>query len=117
MKEELRKVIVSGIVIILGLILLKFLPMFIFGSDILYDASAHLSVAIFILYALWFFIDQNKSWRIPFFIFAIMVLTIISVHRIVSDNHNDIGLLLGLILGVISIFVAEWRKVKNKLRF
>ena len=117
MKEELRKVLISGVIVLLGLVLLKFLPMLLFGSDILYDASAHIASAIFILYIVWFFIDQNKTWRIPFFIFAFMVLTIISVQRIVSNSHNDIGLLLGLVLGISSIFIAEWKKFKNKLEF
>jgi len=117
MKEELRNLLVSGIVILVGLILLKFIPMLLFGGDILFDASAHIAIAIFILYLLWFFIDQNKNWRIPYFIFAFMVLTIISVQRVINGYHNDVGLLLGLALGLVSIGVAEWKRIKNKFDF
>jgi hypothetical protein len=117
MKEEFKKIIISGLVILVGLILLKFIPMFVFGDNILYDASAHIAVAVLVLYILWFFVDQNKSWRIPYFVFAFMVLTIISLQRIVNYSHNDIGLLLGFILGVLGIGIAEWKKIKNKLRF
>ncbi len=117
MKKEFKKIIISGVVVLVGLILLKFIPMFLFGNNILYDASAHIALAVLVLYILWFFIDQNKNWRIPFFIFAFMVLTIISLQRIVNYSHNDIGLLLGFILGVLSILIAEWEKVKNKLKF
>ena len=46
-----------------------------------------------------------------------MVLTIISVQRIISNNHNDIGLLMGLVLGLVSIGVAEWKRIKNKFDF
>jgi hypothetical protein len=117
MKEEVKKLIVSGFVILIGLVLLKYLPMWLYGSGILFDASAHIAIAIFILYFFWFFIDQNKNWRIPYFIFAFMVLTIISVQRIISNNHNDIGLLMGLVLGLVSIGVAEWKRIKNKFDF
>lgn len=117
MKRKLTKLLVSGVIIIMGLILLKFVPMLLFGKNILYDASAHIALAIFILYLVWFFIDQNRTWRIPYFIFAFMVLTIISIHRVINFEHNDIGLLLGFILGVFSILMAEWKRVKGKLRF
>lgn len=117
MKEEIRKIIISGLIILVGLILLKFVPMLAFGENILYDASAHIAIAILVLYFIWFFIDQNKNWRIPFFIFAFMVLTIISLQRIVNYSHNDVGLLLGLILGMIGVGIAEWKKIKNKLKF
>ena len=90
MKKEFKKIIISGVVVLVGLILLKFIPMFLFGNNILYDASAHIALAVLVLYILWFFIDQNKNWRIPFFIFAFMVLTIISLQRIVNYSHNDI---------------------------
>jgi hypothetical protein len=117
MKEKIKKIFIVGIIISIGLILFKLLPMLIFGNDILFDASAHISIAIFVLYILWFFIDQNRSWRIPYFIFAFFVLTVISIQRIINNSHNDIGLLSGLVLGILGIGVAEWKKIKNKLDF
>lgn len=104
-------------IIFAGLLLLKYLPMAIWGKDILFDASGHIASATLALYMLWFFVDQNKQWRIPFFIFAAMVLIVISLQRIVDNAHNDAGLLLGLMLGIIAIGASRWRIIKKRLRF
>ena len=114
---QIKKLIIAALVIIVGLILFKFIPMSVFGKDILWDASSHISITILVLYTLWFFIDQNKSWRVPYFIFAFAVLAVISVHRMMVNAHNDIGLLAGLVLGVLAIFIAELNNLKGKLRF
>lgn len=91
--------------------------MSIWGRDILFDASGHIAGAIFVLYVLWFFIDQNKQWRTPFFIFAAMVLIVISLQRIVDNAHNDFGLLGGLALGLLAIGVSQWPTLKKRLKF
>jgi heme O synthase-like polyprenyltransferase len=117
MNKNIRKILLAGLVIFLGLILLKFIPEKIFGKGILFDASLHISGAIFILYILWFFIDQNKNWRIPYFIFSYLVLTIISIQRVLTNNHNDTGLLLGLGVGILGICIAERKPLKNKIKF
>ena len=62
----------------LGLTFFKFLPMKIWGDDILFDASFHITSAAFVLYIIWYFIDQNKTWRIPFFMLAVLVFSVIS---------------------------------------
>ena len=36
--EQIKKILVAGIVIAIGLIIFKYLPMLIFGKDILFDA-------------------------------------------------------------------------------
>ena len=89
----------------------------IWGDAILFDASAHISIAMFVLYILWFFIDQNKPWRIPFFVFSAIVLAIISLQRIITLAHNDTGLLLGLILGIIAIGASQWDAIREKIEF
>lgn len=115
--EQFVQILIAGIVTIVGLLLFKYLPMSIWGKDILFDASGHVASAIFVLYILWFFIDQNKRWHIPFFIFSAMVLIVISFQRIADNAHNDIGLLLGLALGVVAIGVSRWGILKKRLRF
>lgn len=100
-----------------GIFFLKFVPMQIWGEEILFDASAHITTAFFVLYVLWFFIDQNKSWRIPFFLFSILVLAVISFQRIEANAHNDVGLLLGLLVSLTSIWIAERKNLKGKLKF
>ena len=102
---------------LLGSIFFKFIPMRIWGSDILFDASFHLMTACFALYILWFFIDQDRGWKIPFFIFSALVLFIVSVQRILSNAHNDIGLLLGLIIALVSIGIAERGSLRGKFKF
>jgi membrane-associated phospholipid phosphatase len=62
-------------------------------------------------------IDQNKTWRIPFFIFSLVVLSIISLQRILVFAHNDIGLLLGFLLGAVAIIASQWQYIRNKIHF
>lgn len=112
-----REILTAGVIIAVGLLLFKYLPMSIWGRDILFDASGHIAAAMFVLYVLWFFIDQNKQWRTPFFIFAAMVLVVISLQRIIDNAHNDIGLLGGLTLGLLAICASQWPAIKKQLKF
>jgi len=116
-KTQIRELIFTALIMAIGLLMLKFIPTQVYGEDILFDASMHITIACFILYFIYFFIDQNISWRIPYFIFALVVLTIISVQRIIVNAHNDIGLLLGLIISVIAIILPRWKELKKKIKF
>jgi|SRR3989344_6571384 len=116
-KSQLIKISITFLLILIGLYIFKWYPMQLYGKDILFDASAHIAFAAFVLYTGYFFIDQNKNWRIPYFIFSFAVLTIIALQRIQANAHNDIGLLLGFIIATISIALPHWKSLKNKLRF
>jgi hypothetical protein len=116
-QEKLNALIRAGLVMFVGLIILKLLPMQIFGQDIKFDASAHITITMFLLYFIWFFIDQNKSWRTIYFIFALAVISIISIQRILVDAHNDIGLLLGLLLSLFAIIHSQKKYFKDKFKF
>lgn len=116
-KNQIKILIKAACVIFLGLFLLKWIPMEIWGDHILFDASFHLSLAIFFLYVIWFFIDQNKKMRIPFFLFSFLVLSIISLQRIEANAHNDIGLLAGLIISVSAILYSQFDKFKKDIDF
>ncbi len=100
-----------------GIFFLKLIPKFIFGDQILFDASFHLVTSFFFLYILWFFVDQNKNWRIPFFFVSLLFLSIVSFQRIADNAHNDIGLFLGLAVSIFSIGIAEKKYLKGKLKF
>ncbi len=115
--HQIQQILIAGAVTAIGLLLFKYLPMSLWGRDILFDASGHIASAIFVLYVAWFFIDQNKSWRLPFFIFSAMVLIVISLQRIIDSAHNDIGLLLGLTLGLAAIGVSRWKTIKKRIKF
>lgn len=116
-RKNLQHILIAGVITTVGLFLFKYLPMSIWGKNILFDASGHIASAIFVLYVVWFFIDQNKKWRIPYFIFAGLVLVIISLQRIVANAHNDVGLLGGLLLGIVAIGVSQWKGVKKRVEF
>lgn len=119
-KETQRKLTIlnkAASFMFVGLFLFKFIPMEIFGKDIKFDASAHITITMFCLYIIWFYIDQNKAWRNLFFIFSLVVLSIVSIQRILVDAHNDIGLLSGLILSVAAIIYSQPKYFKNKFRF
>lgn len=100
-----------------GLLLFKYIPMWMWGNNILYDASGHMASTILMLYIIWFFIDENKKWRIPYFFFATLVLVIISLHRIIVNAHNDVGLLGGLAIGLTAVGISHWRALKKKIKF
>lgn len=116
-KDQLGKILTSAIFMALGAFFLKILPMRVWGNNILFDASFHIIFFSFCLYVIWFFIDQNKSWRLPFFLFVILILFVVSIQRIIDNAHNDVGLLLGIIISIISIAIAERKNLKNKIVF
>lgn len=91
--------------------------MYAFGASILFDASAHITSAMFGLYVLWFFVDQEPKLRTPFFVLCAVFLTVISVQRISANAHNDIGLLGGFVISIVSIYIANPRLFKNKFEF
>jgi hypothetical protein len=114
---KINALIKAGAIMSIGLFLFKLLPMEVFGRDIKFDASAHITITIFLLYFIWFFIDQNKSWRTIYFIFSLVVICIVSIQRILVDAHNDIGLLLGLCLSLIAIVSSQKKYFKDKFKF
>ena len=116
-KNQIISILNTGIIMIIGLIILKYIPMKIWGNDILFDASMHITVACFVLHIIWFFIDQNKKWQIPFFMFCLLVLAIISFQRIYVNAHNDIGLLGGLSLSIFAIWYPQYSNLKKKIHF
>ena len=116
-QSKIQALLKTGSVMIVGLLIFKLLPMEIFGKDIKFDASAHITIAMFCLYFIWFFIDQNKSWRTIYFIFSLAVISIISIQRILVDAHNDVGLLLGLLLSLFAITSSQVKYFKNKFKF
>lgn len=115
--KKIKSLVVAVAIMAIGLILFKYLPMMIYGANILFDASMHLTIAIFVLYVLWYFVDQNKGWRIPYLIFSLVVVAIVSFQRIIANAHNDIGLLIGLVISLIAIVVSRWDYFNGKFDF
>lgn len=116
MKHLDRVLIALGIVII-GLVLFKFFPMVLYSEDILWDASAHISVTMLLMYVFWFFVDQSEELRIPYLLICAVILCIISFQRIMDNAHNDIGLLKGFFIGLIAILISSWDELKTKIKW
>jgi hypothetical protein len=116
-KKQIKWILLTGLIMVIGLLLFKYLPMDIYGKGILIDASAHIVIACFILYILWFFVDQNKDLKIPYLIFSFAVIVIISLQRIVGGKHDEFGLILGLLISVISIGLPRMKEIKRGLKF
>jgi hypothetical protein len=111
---KIKQYIFTIILMAIGLILFKYIPMQIYGDDILFDASMHMVVASSILYLLYLlFVDRNKDWRMPYIMFSCTVLFIIAVQRILDNQHNDIGLLMGLLVALFSIFIPRRKEIKK----
>ena len=113
-KQKLKSLLIYIIIVVVGLILFKYLPMSIYGKEILFDASQHLVITLSILYIIWNFIEKNKDWRIPYFFILTSVITIVSIQRIESNAHSDIGLLIGLLVVLISIVISRWEDFRGK---
>jgi len=116
-KQQLIWILWTTIIMIIGLIIFKYIPMYIYGKDILFDASSHMVWTSFGLYVIWFFIDQKKSWRIPYFIFSGVVLIIMGIQRIIVRQHNELGVMLGLTIVAIAIIIPRWREFKKGVNF
>ena len=102
---------------VIGLIFFKYLPMYLSEGNILYDASYHVLFTILLLYILWFFIDQKKSWRIPYFIFSGVLIIIVSLQRIIVQEHNEVGIILALLIGAVSIIIPRWKEFMGGVKF
>jgi membrane-associated phospholipid phosphatase len=116
-KKKLIAIFRAFYAMIIGLLLFKYIPMAMFGSNILFDASAHITFVSFVLYIIWYFVDQNKSWRLPYFTFVFLVLAIVSFQRIYENAHNDLGLLSGLILSLAAVIYSRQDYFKDKFSF
>ena len=115
--EKIDSLLIAGFCMLFGLLIFKFLPMRIFGEEILFDASMHITTVIFVLYVFWYFVDQDKNLRIVYLFLAFMILVIVSVQRIYSDAHNDVGLLAGLVISLTSIIFSRWKYFNGKFSF
>jgi len=115
--SQVKRIGVAALLMVLGIGIFKYVPMYMWGTDILFDASAHLTGGFFVLYIAWFFIDQNKQFHFPFFLLSVVVLFIIAVQRILVSAHNDVGLLLALIISLVSIGIAERKQLAHAFDF
>ena len=116
MNKKVKNFVYTFIIMAVGLILLKYIPMKAYGDTILFDAFMHITVASAILYLLYLIIEKAKPWRIPFFILSATVVFVISVQRIISNAHDDVGLLLGLLLSLAAILIPRWKEVRKKIK-
>lgn len=116
-KQQLTWIFWTTVIVISGLILFKYIPMYLYGEDILYDASSHVIWTTWGLYIAWFFIDQKKSWRIPYFIFAGAIVIIMSIQRIIAQEHNEVGVILALVIAAIAIVAPRWNEFKQEVDF
>lgn len=116
-KKQIKWIIMTWIIIAIGLVLFKYLPMQIYGKEILFDASSHIVWTSFAIYVLWFFVDQNKSWKTPYFIFSAAVLIIMSIQRIITKQHNEVGIMLGFVVVGLAILIPRWKEFKKRLKF
>lgn len=116
-RAKVHSILVAGLIMSIGIIVLKYIPMILWGSDIRFDASLHITTAMFGLFVLWYFIDQNTKWRMPFILFSLVVIFIVAIQRILVDAHNDVGLLLGFGLSCAAIVIARWEYFRGKIDF
>lgn len=105
--KNLVKIILVSVFMFVGILVLKFLPMKIFGPDILFDASLHLTATILILYSIWLFIEHEKKNKL-FLIGVIIVTALVSLQRILVQAHDIAGLLGGYFISLASIGLAEY---------
>ena len=113
MKIKIRHIIFTAVFMTIGILLFKILPEYLYGKEILFDASRHVVVLSFGLYFLYYFIQKRENWKIPYFIFSSMVLGVIAIHRFLEGAHNEYGVLMGFAIAGISIFFPLWLEEKR----
>lgn len=116
-KQQLIWIFWTAVLMAIGLILFKYIPMYLYGKDILFDASSHIVWTSWGLYVVWFFVDQKKEWRIPYFILSAGVLIIMGIQRIIAGAHNELGVMLGLVIAGIAIILPRWNEFEKGVRF
>ncbi len=100
-----------------GLGLFKYAPMSIWGGAIQFDASFHITATIFLLYIIWYFIDQNPRWRLPFFILAASLVAIVALQRVIVEAHNELGILGALAISAAAIILSRPSYFFKRLSF
>lgn len=111
MKEPYKKIIsifICFFIMVIGLGLFKYLPMQVYGENILFDASAHVVWTSFLLYTFWLVVEKHNKLRIPFFVVAWVVLVAISMERLIIGAHNLIGVALGFGISFIAVAISRW---------
>jgi hypothetical protein len=99
-------------IMIIGLLIFKYLPMFIFGSNILFDASLHVIFISLVLYVLYLTVEDHKQLRMAYLLFSIVVLVGIGIQRYVAFKHDLFGIIMGLVISYIAIMLPLRRKRK-----
>ena len=97
------------LIMILGLVVFKCLPMLIWGKYILWDASTHIVLLSLILYVIYLIFEHNKYMRFIYVLFAIVALVFVGVQRYASMQHNLIGIVLGLLIAFFAIYIPRRR--------
>lgn len=116
-KQQLIWIFWTTILMATGMVLFKYLPMYLYGKYILFDASNHVMWTCWGLYVMWFFVDQKKSWRIPYFVISAVVIIIMSIQRIIAQEHNEIGVMLGLLIAGLAIIIPRWKEFRKGVKF
>lgn len=116
-KKQIKWLCWTFVLNVIGLVIFKYIPMQIYEKDILFDASSHIAWTGFGLYFLWFFIDQNKNWRIPYFILSGIILIFMSIQRVLAHQHNEVGVLLGFAVISLAIVIPRWKEFLKGVKF
>jgi hypothetical protein len=116
-KRQIKWIFLTGIIMVLGLILLKYIPMEIYGKDILFDASSHVVWTAFVIYIGWFFVDQSKNLRILYLILSVGILAVISLQRIIANEHNEVGIILGFFVAFLGVVIPRWKEFMRNIKF
>ena len=116
-KKQIKWLTFTAILNLIGLIIFKYTPMWIYGKDILFDASSHMAWTGFGLYFLWFFIHKNKSWRIPYFILSGVIMVFMGIQRVIAHEHNEVGVILGVLVIGLAIIIPRFKEFKGKVKF
>src|SRR3989344_8541668 len=110
--KKIESLVICLALMSISILLFKFMPMEFFGNDILFDASQHVTITIFVMYFIWIFIDHKKLGKY-FLSFSIVVVLFMSIYRIVVKKHDIIGVSLGVLLSLLSIYLSK--KIIGKL--
>ena len=62
-------------------------------------------------------LDYVNQREIPYFIFSGVLIIIVSLQRIIAQEHNEVGIILALLIGAVSIIIPRWKEFMGGVKF
>jgi hypothetical protein len=116
-KKKIIWVLWTTLIMIIGLFLFKYIPMYLYGENILFDASSHVAWTTWGLYVLWLLVSPKRFWKVFYLLISAVLIVVMAIQRINIGAHNLIGVVLGFVITIIAIAAPRWNEFRKGVYF